>query len=401
MVGEEQSGFRRGRGCMDQLFVVRQVCEKYLRKGKEVFWAFMDLEKAYDRVDRAALWSVLQVYGIGGGLLRAVKSFYENSRACVRVGKEQSDWFEVNVGLRQGCVMSPWLFNVYMDGVVREVNARVQGAGLALVGENGGEWRLSQLLFADDTALVAESEEGLKRLVKEFGRVCDRRKLRVNVGKSKVMRCAREGGGDRMDVRLNGELLEEVESFKYLGSHVAVNGRVNVEVSHRVKEASKCMGGMKSVLSNRALGMNAKRRLYEGVVVPTAMYGAETWNVREAERNRLDVFEMRCLRSMVGVTRMDRVRNEEVRRRTGMVRKMSERVDQRVLSWYGHVVRMDEERLTKRVWKASVSGVNLRGRPRKGWMEGVERALSMRGLSVEQGRRSASNRREWKAVVSG
>ena len=69
---------------------------------------------------------------------------------------------------------------------------------------------------------------------------------------------------------------------------------------------------------------------------------------------------------MVGVTRLDRVRNEEVRRRTGMERKLSERVDQRVLSWYGHVVRMDEERLTERVWKAEVSGVNLRGRPRRG-----------------------------------
>ncbi len=65
--------------------------------------------------------------------------------------------------------------------------------------------------------------------------------------------------------------------------------------------------------------MNAKRRLYEGVVVPTALYGAETWNVRESERSNLDVFEMRCLSSMVGVTRMDRVRNEEVRRRAGIV----------------------------------------------------------------------------------
>ncbi len=68
------------------------------------------------------------------------------------------------------------------------------------------------------------------------------------------------------------------------------------------------------MLHNRALGMNAKRRLYEGVVAPTALYGAETWNVRESERNRLDVFEMRCLRSMVGVTRMNRMKNEEVRR---------------------------------------------------------------------------------------
>ncbi len=83
--------------------------------------------------------------------------------------------------------------------------------------------------------------------------------------------------------------------------------------------------------------MNAKRRLYEGVVVPTALYGAQTWNVRESERNRLDVFEMRCLRSKVGITRMDRMMNEEVRRRAGIVR-----VDQRVLSWYEHVVRKGE-----------------------------------------------------------
>ncbi len=117
-----------------------------------------------------------------------------------------------------------------------------------------------------------------------------------------------------MDVRLDGEMLEEVKSFKYLGSHVAVNWRVNVEIGHRVKETSKCMGGMKSMLHNRALGMNAKRRLCEGVVVPTALYGAETWNIRESERNRLDVFEMRCIKFMVGVTRMDRVRNEEVSR---------------------------------------------------------------------------------------
>ncbi len=82
---------------MDQVFVARQVCEKYLRKGK-VFWTFMDLEKAYDRVDREALWSVLQIHEIGR-LMRAVKSFYEGSKACVRVGRGEGDWFEVTVGL--------------------------------------------------------------------------------------------------------------------------------------------------------------------------------------------------------------------------------------------------------------------------------------------------------------
>ena len=166
------------------MFAVRQVCEKYLANGKDVFWAFMDLEKAYDTIDRHGMRQMLRVYGVGGKLLKAVQSFYVDSWACVLVRNDVSEWFPVNVGLRQGCVMSPWLFNVYMDGVVREANVRVLGKGLELLSANGGMFEINQLLFADDTELVADSEEKLCRLVSEFGRVCKRRKLRVNVGKS-------------------------------------------------------------------------------------------------------------------------------------------------------------------------------------------------------------------------
>ena len=107
------------------------------------------------------------------------------------MGNEVSEWFLVNVGLRQCCVISPWFFNVYMDGVVREVNVRVLGKRLELLSANGGRFEISQLLFADDTALMADSDEKLCRLVSKFGKVCERRKLRVNVGKSKAMRCSR------------------------------------------------------------------------------------------------------------------------------------------------------------------------------------------------------------------
>ena len=108
----------------------------------------IDLEKAYDRVDREAMLNVLRLYRVGGKLLKAVKSLYVGSKACVRVGNELSDWFEVRVGLRQGCVMSPWLFNLYIDGVVREVNARVLGRGLELIDASENAWQLNQLLFA-------------------------------------------------------------------------------------------------------------------------------------------------------------------------------------------------------------------------------------------------------------
>ena len=88
VIAEVQSGFRRGRGCTDQIFIIRQICEKYLGKGEDVYFTFLDLEKAYDRVDRDAMWNVLRLYGIGGRLLQGVKSLYADSKACVRVGNE-------------------------------------------------------------------------------------------------------------------------------------------------------------------------------------------------------------------------------------------------------------------------------------------------------------------------
>ena len=121
--------------------------------------------------------------------------------------------------------------------------------------------------------------------------------------------------------------------------------------------------------------------------------------MKEANRRQQDVFEMGCLRNMVGVSSLDRVRNEEVRRRAGVERKLSEKVDQRVLGWYGHVVRMCEVRLTQSVCRAEAGRVRLRGRPEKKWMDGVVSALGVRGLSLEQRRESASDRREWRGIV--
>ena len=105
----------------------------------------------------------------------------------------------------------------------------------------------------------------------EFGRVCERNRLRVNVGKSKVMRCSRYGNGSRMHVILNGEPCEEVDCFRYLGSQVAADGGCERDVVHRMNGRYRAWGELKSVLSNRGLGIKAKKCLYEGVIVPTAL----------------------------------------------------------------------------------------------------------------------------------
>ncbi len=119
-------------------------------------------------------------------------------------------------------------------------------------------------------------------------------------------------------------------------------------------------------------------------MVPNALYGAETWNIAAAER-RFNVMEIRCLRSMCGVTQMDQVRDEEVHRRTVFVKELAEREEQGVLRWFGHMEKMGEERLVKKITKSDMIGLRPRGRPRMEWLDRVKRALGARGMSVEQG----------------
>ena len=161
----------------------------------------------------------------------------------------------------------------------------------------------------------------------------------------------------------------------------------------------KSWGALKSVLSNRGLGIKAKKCPNEVIIVPTALYGAEAWGMRSAERRKVNVLEMKSLRTLVGVSRMDRVRNEEVRMRAGIETELESRAGQRVLRWFGHVGRMDEYRIDRRVLVAEVSGGRVRGRPRLGWMEGVKAALGNRRMTVEAERQCAKDRKEWRALV--
>ena len=144
---------------------------------------------------------------------------------------------------------------------------------------------------------------------------------------SKVMRCTRNEDGARLNVMLNGEALEEVDQFKDLGSVITANGGVEADMHHRLNEGCKVLGALKGVMKNRGLRMNAKKVLYEKVVLPTVMYGSESWGMKVTKRKKLNVFEMKCLRSMTGVSWLDRVRNEVVRARTGVRRELTARVD--------------------------------------------------------------------------
>ena len=159
---DDQRGFRPGRSTTDQIFILKQIFEKSLELGKDLFACFVDLEKAYDRVPRDKHWKVLQEYGVNGQMLRAIKSFYSRSKVCFRVNGKQSKPFHVDVGLRQGCVLSPLLFIVYVNWI----DKCSQADECATI----GNCKVSRLLFADDLVLLSSTESGLQRTIKELCR---------------------------------------------------------------------------------------------------------------------------------------------------------------------------------------------------------------------------------------
>ena len=126
------------------------------------------------------------MYDVGGKLLSGIESMYVDNSACVRVRGDESEWFKTDSGVRQGCIMSPWLLNVYMDGVMKDVKMGVGRRRVRFL-EDGREWRLPGLLYAYDLVLYGESEEDLRTMVERFAEVCRRRGLKVSAGKSKVM----------------------------------------------------------------------------------------------------------------------------------------------------------------------------------------------------------------------
>jgi hypothetical protein len=121
-VPHQQFGFRKGRGCTDAIFALRQLSERAIEYDKDLHMVFVDQEKALDRVNRATLWRVLEDYGIRGQLLDNIRAMYANSRSAVRTPTGLSNWFEVMSGVRQGCVLSPLLFIIYMDRITRDAN---------------------------------------------------------------------------------------------------------------------------------------------------------------------------------------------------------------------------------------------------------------------------------------
>ena len=155
-----QTGFRKGRGARDQIASIHWIIEKAREFQKNIYFCFIDYAKAFDCVDHNKLWKILKEMEIPDHLTFFLRNLYAGQEATVRTGQGSTDWFQMGKRVRQGCILSPCLFNLYAEYIMRNAGLEEAQAGLKIPGRN-----ISNLRYADDTPFMAESEEELKSLL--------------------------------------------------------------------------------------------------------------------------------------------------------------------------------------------------------------------------------------------
>ena len=189
-ISEAQFGFREGYSTIDNAFILNSIIERYLAKKKgKIYVCFVDFKRAFDSVNRQKLWSVLKTNGLKGNLFKVVKSMYESVKACVRINGECTDYFECTEGLRQGCLLSPVLFSMF----VNEFTKIIETSGFRGIQLFPELIELFLLLFADDIALISDTKSGLQGQLSLLSPFCKEYKIRVHIGKTKIV-VIRNGG---------------------------------------------------------------------------------------------------------------------------------------------------------------------------------------------------------------
>ncbi|KAK3570391.1 hypothetical protein QTP86_019262 [Hemibagrus guttatus] len=302
-----------------------RVVEARLRKVVEIY-----LEKAYDRVPREELWYCMRKSGVAEKYVRVVQDMYERSRTVVKCAVGQTEEFKVEVGLHQGSALSPFLFAIVMDQLSEEVRQE-------------SPWTM---MFADDIVICSEIREQVEENLERWRFALDRRGMKVSRSKTEYM-CAneREGSGT---VRLQGEEVKKVQEFKYLGSTVQSNGECGKEVKKRVQAGWNGWRKVSGVLCDRKISARIKGKVYRTVVRAAMLYGLETVSLRKRQESKLEVAELKMLRFSLGVTRLDRIRNEYIRG-TAHVGRLGDKVREARLRWFGHVQRREGENIGRRM----------------------------------------------------
>jgi hypothetical protein len=279
VIPQNQTGFRKGMGTMDNIYVINYLINRQLGRRKKVVALFVDLRAAFDSVDRGTLYKVMRERGIREGLIERVREVLGETKSRVRIGREMGECFWTARGVRQGCPLSPLLFNIVIADL-EEKMGKVKWGGIKM-----GDRRIYTLAYADDIVLLAEEEEGMRSMIGRLEEYLEKKKLELNVDKTKIMRF-RKGGGrlSKRDWRWSGKKIEEVKEFTYLGYKLQRNGGQEAQVRERIKKAAMVMGEVWGI-GKRRFGKDWSRRiwLFDRLVWTVMSYGVEIWGWKERE----------------------------------------------------------------------------------------------------------------------
>ena len=392
----QQAGFRQFRSTTEQIFAVRNLVQKAneFKRNAQVYIGFIDLKAAFDSVHRPSLWKCLLTSGLPEKLTSLFSNLYNRSESCVKIAKDNSDWFMHDSGVRQGCAAAPELFNCAVDRWMSCVAERIPGIAL-------GTYRLTDLEYADDTTIFASTLNDLTNSLKICQEEALKIGLRINWSKTRILSVGNVHNPS--SVIINGEEVKLESNFHYLGSIVSKQGGCEDDIKHRIGKAAGVLNSLhKHLWSQRAISRQTKLRIYQAAVLPVLCYGAETWTWTSSLANKLNAFDTRALRRIENIRWFDFVSNTELRRRTNTV-PLIRVLTKRRLSWFGHLLRQPDLTPAKQMLRFNPLTAGWRrfpGRPPLRWEDEVRKDLQRLGIEPADIPSLATDRANWRLLVS-
>ena len=279
-----QAGFRKGRGTRDQNANICWIIKTAREFQKNIYFYFIDYDKAFDCVDHNKLWEILKEMGIPDHPTCLLRNLYTGQEATVRTGHGTTDWFQIGKGVHQGCILSLCLFNLNAEYIMRNAELDEAQDEIKITGRN-----INNLRYADDTTLMAEIEEELKSLLMKVKEESEKVGIKLSIQKTKIM-----ASGPITSWQIDGESVKRVADFIFGGSKITADGDCSHEIKRRLLLGGKVMTNLDSILKSIDITLPTKVLLVKAMVFPVVMYGCESWTIKKAECWRIDAFELCC-----------------------------------------------------------------------------------------------------------
>uniref|UniRef100_H2YWZ5 Reverse transcriptase domain-containing protein n=1 Tax=Ciona savignyi TaxID=51511 RepID=H2YWZ5_CIOSA len=384
-IAEEQAGFKAGTGTRNQILNLNNA----VNTTEICLSVLLTTPRLFDSVAHDILWKNMQDMGFSDHIILLLKTMYGEQKAAVRTTYGLSDWFGLGQGVRQGCIVSPKLFNV-SEAIMR--NSLDDFVGTVKVSGH----IITNLRYADDVALTAGSMEELQELVDRVRIESEKSGLFLNAKKTKVMKIIRTPDvNDETTVKINNEPIENVKHFTYLGVVFTDTYDDSVEIKRRIAIAKNATVALTKIWKDRNIRLTTKKRLLASLVFSIATYGAECWSLKQSDKKRIVSFELWCFRRLLRVSWTEKKTNEEILQRINCDRRLTDMINERKLEFIGHILRRDHH-LDNVLLTGMVYGPRGRGRPKTRYWDDIRQ---LTGLGVKEAIRLAQNRIKWRRLV--